>query len=63
MTLSGSLKNVDPHLRLDLKTAAQAWFAPLLQDGIAIDAVTWFSQDHPKGNFRWVDRFELGTSH
>jgi len=63
MTLSGSLKNVDPLLRLDLKTAAQEWFAPLLQHGIAIDAVTWFSQDHPKGNFRWVDRFELGTSH
>ena len=62
MTLSGSLHNVDPHLKSDLKAAAQEWFAPLLVNGIDIDAVTWFSQDQQHGDFRWVERFELGTS-
>lgn len=61
MTLSGSLHNVDPHLKSDLKAAAQEWFAPLLVNGIDIDAVTWFSQDQQHGDFRWVERFELGT--
>jgi len=63
MTLSGSLKNIDPSLKLDLKAAAQEWFAPLLSDGLEIDAVSWFSQDQKNGNFQWVERFELGTSH
>jgi hypothetical protein len=63
MTLSGSLKNVDPQLKLDLKAAAQEWFAPLLKNGLEIDAVTWFSQEQQNGNFRWVERFELGPSH
>jgi len=62
MTLSGSLHNVDPHLKSDLKAAAQEWFSPLLVNGIDIDAVTWFSQDQQHGDFRWVERFELGTS-
>lgn len=62
MTLSGSLHNVDPHLKSDLKAAAQEWFAPILENGIDIDAVTWFSQDQQHGDFRWVERFELGTS-
>ena len=61
MTLSGSLHNVDPNLKSDLKAAAQEWFAPLLVNGIDIDAVTWFSQDQQHGDFRWVERFELGT--
>jgi hypothetical protein len=62
MTLSGSLKNIDPSLKLDLKAAAQEWFAPLLGDGLEIDAVSWFSQAQKNGNFQWVERFELGTS-
>jgi hypothetical protein len=48
---------------LDLKAAAQEWFAPLLGDGLEIDAVSWFSQAQKNGNFQWVERFELGTSH
>ena len=62
MTLSGSLQCVDPHLKSALKAAALEWFAPLLKNGIDIDAVTWFSQDQKDGDFRWVERFELGKS-
>lgn len=62
MTLSGSLQNVESQVKMDLKTAAQEWFAPLLENGLDIDAVTWFSQDQQNGNFRWVERFELGAS-
>jgi hypothetical protein len=62
MTLSGSLKNVDPQQKADLTAAALEWFAPVLENGLDIDAVTWFSQDQKNGNFRWVERFELGPS-
>jgi len=61
MTLSGSLKNVDPQLKIDLKAAAQEWFAPILKNGLSIDAVTWFSQDQPNSNFQWLERFELDS--
>jgi hypothetical protein len=63
MTLSGSLQNVESHIKANLKAAAQEWFAPLLENGLDIDAVTWFSQDQKNGDFRWVERFELSTSH
>ena len=62
MTLSGSLQNVEPHVKANLKVAAHKWFAPLLEDGLDIDAVTWFSQDKKNGDFKWVERFELGTT-
>jgi hypothetical protein len=61
MTLSGSLKNVDPQLKIDLKAAAQEWFAPILKNGLSIDAVTWFSQDQPNSNFQWLERFKLDS--
>lgn len=62
MTLSGSLKNVESQVKMNLKKAAQEWFTPLLENGLDIDAVTWFSQDQQHGNFRWVERFELDAS-
>lgn len=62
MTLSGSLKNVPLEVKRALKTAAKEWFAPFLEHGLYIDAVTWFAQDQQNGDFRWVERFELGTS-
>jgi len=62
MTLSGSLKNVAPEVKEALKAAAQEWFAPLLQQGMDIDAVTWFAQDQKNGDFRWVEHFELSAS-
>jgi 2'-5' RNA ligase len=61
MTLSGSLKNVTPGVKEALEAAAQEWFAPLLGHGLEIDAVTWFAQDQQNGDFRWVERFKLGT--
>lgn len=61
MTLSGSLKNVAPEVKKALKTAAKEWFAPFLEHGLYIDAVTWFAQDQQNGDFRWVERFELST--
>ena len=62
LTLSGSLRNVESHVKIKLKAAAQEWFAPLLEHGLDIDAVTWFSQDQKNGDFRWVESFELSTS-
>jgi hypothetical protein len=62
LTLSGSLQDVESHVKQNLKAAAQEWFAPLLKDGLEIDAVAWFSQDQRNGDFRWVERFELSTS-
>jgi len=62
LTLSGSLQDVESHVKQNLKVAAQEWFAPLLKEGLEIDAVTWFSQDQKNGDFRWVERFELSTS-
>jgi hypothetical protein len=62
MTLSGSLKNVDPKHKADLTAAALEWFTPVLKNGLVIDGVTWFSQDQKNGDFRWVERFEFGPS-
>jgi hypothetical protein len=62
LTLSGSLKHVDHQVKEDLKTAAQSWFAPLLENGLFVDSVSWFTQDQKNGNFRWVERFEFGKS-
>lgn len=59
MTLTGSLRGVEAETRNALFTAAQDWFAPLLDHGVAIDAVTWFAQDIQGGDFRWVERFDL----
>jgi len=60
LTLSGSLHHLEHQVREDLKTAAQSWFAPLLEKGLLIDSVTWFAQDQKNGDFRWVERFEFG---
>lgn len=62
MTLSGSLKNIAPEVKKALKAAAKEWFAPFLEHGLYIDAVTWFAQDQQNGDFRWAERFELGAS-
>ena len=62
MTIKGSLKDCDPQHKDGLKAAAIEWFAPILENGMNIDAVTWFSQDQKHGDFRWVERFELGPS-
>ena len=59
MTLTGSLRGVDASTRDALFAAAQRWFAPLLENGVPMDAVTWFAQDAQGGDFRWVERFEL----
>jgi 2'-5' RNA ligase len=62
LTLTGSLQGVENQVRSNLKDAAQSWFAPLLENGVVIDSVTWFTQDQKNGNFRWVERFEFGNS-
>jgi len=62
LTLTGSLRGVDAATRSALLAAANDWFAPLLDHGVAIDAVTWFAQDVQGGDFRWVERFDLRPS-
>jgi hypothetical protein len=53
---------VGPEVKKAMKAAAKEWFAPFLEHGLYIDAVTWFAQDQQNGDFRWVECFELGTS-
>jgi hypothetical protein len=62
LTLSGSLKHVDHQVKEDFKTAAQSWYAPLLENGLFIDSVSWFTQDQKNSDFRWVERFEFGKT-
>jgi len=62
LTLSGSLQYVEHQVKENLKTAAQSWFAPLLENGLFIDSVSWFTQDQKNSDFRWVERFEFGKT-
>ena len=57
MTLTGSLEGLPEARVAQLMDHAQSWFAPLLRDGIGIDAVSWFAEDTPGADFRWVQRF------
>ena len=59
LTLTGSLRSEDRATRTAIRLAAQQWFAPLIENGMAVDALTWFAQDAQGGDFRWVERFEL----
>lgn len=57
LTLTGSLQGLTDARVAQLMRHAQDWFAPLLADGLQIDAVTWFAEDMPGADFRWVKRF------
>jgi len=57
MTLTGSLDGLSTDQTAQLAAHATRWFAPLLLDGLQVDAVSWFAEDTPGADFRWVDRF------
>ena len=57
MTLSGSLAGVPDAQRSALAAHARQWFAPVRAHGLSIDAVSWFVEDAPGGDFRSQERF------
>ena len=57
LTLTGRLDGLPEERVAQLMAYAQSWFAPLLRDGILVDAVSWFAEDAPGADFRWVQRF------
>ena len=57
LTLTGSLDGLSADQVTQLVQHATNWFAPLLSDGQQIDAVSWFAEDAPGADFRWVERF------
>jgi len=57
MTLTGPLVGLSDARIAQLEDHAQSWFAPLLRDGMLIDGVSWFAEDTPGADFRWVQRF------
>ena len=59
LTLTGSLEGLSEAGVEQLMHHARSWFAPLLIDGLLIDAVSWFAEDTPGADFRWVQRFGL----
>lgn len=57
LTLTDALVGLPEARIAQLMDHAQHWFAPLLTQGLQIDAVSWFSEDAPGADFRWVQRF------
>ena len=56
ITLTGSLDGLTNDETTQLVQHATHWFAPLLADGLPIDAVSWFAEDAPGADFRFVER-------
>ena len=50
---------MDASARGALRVAPKDCCAPLLDPGVAVDAITWFAKDVQGGDFRWVERFDL----
>ena len=57
MTLTGALDALSMTQKQQLQQHANAWFEPLLTQGLALDGVSWFVEDLPGADFRWVERF------
>jgi len=57
LTLTGTLDGLTEERVAQLIEHAHSWFAPLLTQGLLIDAVSWFAEDAPGADFRWVQRF------
>lgn len=57
MTLTGALNGVPAAQRTALAAHARHWFAPLRAQGLHIDALSWFVEEAPGGDFRWQKRF------
>lgn len=57
MTLTGPLVGVSDAQRSALGAHARNWFAPLRAQGLHIDALSWFVEEAPGGDFRWQERF------
>lgn len=57
MTLTGALDALSNAQKQQLQQHAHAWFEPLLTQGLTLDGVSWFVEDLPGADFRWVERF------
>ena len=59
MTLTGSLKGlVESEVQM-LQDAALAWFAPVLNQAVELDAICWFVEPEAGGDFYEAQRFAL----
>jgi hypothetical protein len=62
MTLTGSLKGLGQSEVHKLQDAALAWFAPVLNQAVELDAVCWFVEPVAGGDFYEAQRFALGRA-
>ena len=62
MTLTGSLQALPPGAVQHLRDAAMQWFEPVLNQPLALDAISWFVEPHAGGDFYEMQRFPLGAS-
>ncbi|MDH4479292.1 MAG: DUF1045 domain-containing protein [Rhodoferax sp.] len=61
MTLTGILDGLSPDQIAQVLQHAKDWFAPVLADGLQIDALSWFAEETPGADFQWVRRFEFAS--
>ncbi len=57
ITLTGALDALSAEQSQHLRQHARAWFEPLLSQGLRVDGLSWFVEDQPGADFRWVERF------
>ena len=57
ITLTGPLDNLSAAQREQLAGHARNWFAPLLEQGLCVDAVSWFCEAQAGADFHFVERF------
>ena len=61
MTLTGPLDSLSAVQTEQLAGHARNWFAPLLAQGLCVDAVSWFCEAHAGGDFHFVERFGFAS--
>lgn len=62
MTLTGSLTGLAESEVHRLQDAALAWFAPVVNQTVELDALCWFAEPVAGGDFYEVQRFGLGQT-
>jgi hypothetical protein len=61
MTLTGPLDGLSAVQTEQLAGHACNWFAPLLAQGLWVDAVSWFCEAQAGADFHFVERFEFAS--
>jgi len=61
MTLTGPLDGLSAVQTEQLAGHARSWFAPLLEQGLWVDAVSWFCEAQAGADFHFVERFGFAS--